>query len=142
MTTQAIKTLMTKLPYTIARDQTMATAHHIMREHRVRHLPVLDGGALVGVVSDGDLHLVETLRDVDPNNVLVEDAMTQDVYAVVPDAPVDEVVRTMAQRKLGSAIVAEGGRVVGIFTTIDALRAFADVLETSRPPKSPRAKHH
>jgi acetoin utilization protein AcuB len=140
MLTQPIKNLMTKLPYTIAHDQTMAIAHHMMRQHGVRHLPVLDGGTMVGVVSDGDLHLVETLRDVDPERVLVEDAMTQDVYAVLPDAPVDQVVRTMARRKLGSAIVVERGRVVGIFTTIDALRSFARMLGAPRAPKSARGK--
>jgi acetoin utilization protein AcuB len=140
MLTQPIKKLMTKLPYTIAHDQTMEAAHRMMREHRVRHLPVLDGGALVGVVSDGDLHLVETLLDVDPARVLVEDAMTQDVYTVAPDAPIDEVVRTMARRKLGSTIVAERGRVVGIFTTIDALQSFARALAPSSKPKSNRGK--
>jgi acetoin utilization protein AcuB len=121
---------MTPLPHTIAVDQTMQTAHRMMRTYQVRHLPVLGDGGLVGLVSAGDLHLVETLRDVDPAKVPVEDAMTQDVYAVRPDTPIDEVVMHMAERKLGSAVVIENDKVVGIFTTVDACRAFADTLHS------------
>ena len=125
-----IKTYMSTTPYTIGEDQTMARAHAMMREHRVRHLPVLRAEKLVGVVSDGDLHLVETLAEVDPLKVRVDEAMTQHVYTVTPDAPLDEVVREMASRKYGSVIVVDHGHVVGIFTTVDACRAFADMLRT------------
>ncbi len=126
----AVQKFMTTLPHTIGSDQPMAVAHKMMRTHGVRHLPVLGVGGLVGILSDGDLNLIETLRDVDPNKVLVEDAMSQDVYAVTPATLVDEVVSTMAERKLGSAVVTDNGKVVGIFTTVDACRAFADMLHT------------
>lgn len=117
-------------PYTIGDDQTMARAHELMRQHRVRHLPVLRAQKLVGVVSDGDLHMVETLAEVDPRKVRVDEAMTQEVYTVSPDAPLDEVVREMATHKYGSVIVVDHGHVVGVFTTVDACRAFADMLHT------------
>ena len=100
----------------------------MMREHRIRHLPVLHGGRLVGIVSDRDLHLVETLRDIDPDEVTVEDAMSPDLYAVGPDEALVHVVDTMAARKLGAAVVARGARVLGVFTTVDALHALADLL--------------
>ena len=93
-----VQKFMTTEPHSIGRDQTMAMAHTVMREHRFRHLPVLDGGRLVGILSDRDLHLVESLRDVDPEKVLVEDAMSSDTYTVEPSAPLDEVVATMAER--------------------------------------------
>ena len=57
---------MTTSPRTIGAQDTMAQEHRVMREARVRHLPVLDDDRLVGVVSAGDLHLMETLKDVDP----------------------------------------------------------------------------
>jgi acetoin utilization protein AcuB len=123
-----IQKYMTTQPHSIGEDQTMTTAHQMMREHRFRHLPVLKGGKLVGVLSDRDLHLVETLRDVDPNQVRVEDAMTASPYAVSPDSPLDEVVATMAQHKYGCAVVMQNGKLVGIFTTVDACRAFAEML--------------
>ncbi len=121
---------MSTTPYTIGDDQTMARAHELMRQHRVRHLPVLRAQKLIGVVSDRDLHMVETLAEVDPRRVRVDEAMTQDVYTVSPDAPLDEVVREMAIHKYGSVIVVDHGHVVGVFTTVDACRAFADMLQT------------
>jgi acetoin utilization protein AcuB len=123
-----IKKYMVKDVQTIGDEQPMSVAHQMMREQRVRHLPVLHQGKLVGVVSDRDLHLVETLRDVDPRKIAVSEAMTMDTYVVTPDAGLDEVVSAMAARKYGSAVVTEHGRVVGIFTTVDACSAFADLL--------------
>jgi acetoin utilization protein AcuB len=128
----SVQQYMSAVPVTIGIDQTMSTAHQLMREHRIRHLPVLAGGRLAGVVSDRDLHLVETLRDVDPDKVAVEDALSPDPYTVAPETPLDEVVQTMADRKLGSALVVRGTRVVGIFTTVDALHALAALLQRRR----------
>lgn len=119
---------MTRTPQLIGSEQSLESAHRLMRKHRIRHLPVLHGGKLIGVVSERDLHLVETFHDVNPARVRVEEAMTQDVYAVPPKTPLKEVVREMAQRRLGSAVVVEGSRVVGIFTTVDALDALDGML--------------
>ncbi|AGP42218.1 hypothetical protein SCE1572_51580 [Sorangium cellulosum So0157-2] len=123
---------MTKSPQSIGLAQNLAHAHKLMREHRIRHLPVLDGGILVGVISERDLHLIETLRDVDPEKVTVEEAMTPAVYTISPDAPLDEVSREMAEHKYGSAIVLDRGKVVGVFTMTDGMRALAHLLEARR----------
>lgn len=125
-----ISKYMTPSPHSIGRDQTLSAAHKVMREHRCRHLPVLHGGKLVGIISERDLHLVETLKDVDPEEVTVEDAMLTQVYSVSPDTPLDEVVSEMAGKKYGSAVVIQNGKVVGIFTTVDACRALAELLKT------------
>lgn len=125
-----IKKYMTTDVRTIGDEQPMSVAHRLMREQRIRHLPVLHQGKLVGVVTDRDLRMVETLRDVDPTKVTVSEAMTSDVYTVSPDAGLDEVVRAMAGSKYGSAVVVDHGHVVGIFTTVDACSAFADLLNT------------
>jgi acetoin utilization protein AcuB len=121
---------MTPAPHTIGLDQTMKRAHEVMREFRIRHLPVLQAERLVGVLSDGDLNLVETLRDVDPAVVTVAEAMTQDPYTVGPDTPIDVVVAEMARHKYGSVVVTDNHHVVGVFTTNDACQAFAEMLET------------
>lgn len=84
----------------------------------------------MGVVSDGDLHLIETLKDVDPEKVLVEEAMTQAPYCVGRDEPLANVATEMAKHKYGCALVVEGGHVVGIFTTVDACRALATCLKS------------
>lgn len=121
---------MTSTPHSIGVDQTLAKAHEMMRKHRVRHLPVLKGGALVGILTERDLHLVETLKDVDPQKVLVEEAMNSTVYSVSPEALLDEVVGTMASEKYGCAVILDRGHVVGIFTTVDVCRAFGELLNT------------
>lgn len=120
---------MTRQPWTIRKDARMSEAHKLMRSHRIRHLPVLEGGKLVGVVSDRDLHLIETLQDSDPEEITVDEAMSENVYVASPDDPIDAVVEKMANHKYGSAIVVNRrGSVEGIFTTVDALQVLADVL--------------
>jgi acetoin utilization protein AcuB len=125
-----IKKYMTTDVQTIGDQQPMSVAHSMMREQRIRHLPVLHQGKVVGIVTDRDLRLVETLRDVDPTKVAVSEAMTPDPYIVAPEASLDEVVSTMAAKKYGSAVVSDHGHVVGIFTTVDACSAFAELLTT------------
>lgn len=125
-----ISKYMTTTPHTIGVDQTLQTAHKLMRDHHFRHLPVLQGGKLVGMVTERDLALIETLKDVDPTKVTVEDAMTPAPYTVAPDALLDEVVATMAEHRYGSAVVVDNNHVVGVFTTVDALVAFSDLLHS------------
>ena len=119
----------------------MADAHALMRSHKIRHLPVLDGGKLVGVVSERDLHLIETLPGGNPDEVKVEEAMVTDVYVAGPDDPVDTVVDEMATHKYGSVVIIDGrGAIEGIFTTIDALEVLASVLRRSAWPLSEKLR--
>lgn len=67
---------MTRHPWTIAPTAMMSEAHRLMRAHAIRHLPVVDGDRVVGIVSMSDLHLLETLPDVRPEEVEVESAMS------------------------------------------------------------------
>jgi len=123
-----IKSYMTRGPLTVGAEQTLAHAAGVMAKHKIRHLPVLHGGKLAGIVSDRDLRLVESLPDVKPTLITVSDVMTTGVYAVSPDTPVLEVVRNMARHKYGSAVVMQGDKVVGIFTTVDLCNAFVELL--------------
>jgi acetoin utilization protein AcuB len=127
-----IRTFMTASPHTIGRSQPIARAHERMREHGVRHLPVLEAGKLVGILSQRDALFVETLRDVDPEQVPVEDAMSEEVYTVGPETPLAEVVAAMAERKYGCVVVGEGAHVAGIFTTTDALRILNQIAKSGR----------
>jgi acetoin utilization protein AcuB len=125
-----IQKYMTTSPHSIGVDQSLAQAHAFLKKHEIRHLPVLSGGALVGILTERDLSLIESLRNVDPKQVTVEEAMTSSVYSVSPDAMLDEVVGTMSEKKYGSAVVMQNGKVVGIFTTVDVCRALADLLHS------------
>jgi acetoin utilization protein AcuB len=125
----AISHYMTPAPHTVAIDRTLADAHSLMRHYRIRHLPVIDRGKLVGIVSERDLHLLETLKDVNPSQVTVEEAMSQDVFVTEPGTSLAGVAAIMASRKLGSAVVVHQGRVLGIFSTVDALRALSVMVK-------------
>lgn len=115
---------MTADPRCIGLREPLTAAHRLMREHGIRHLPVLDEkGHLAGLLSERDLSLLETLRSVDPRQEPVSEAMSAPVYAVPPDAALAVVAHEMEANRYGSAVVVQAGRVVGLFTTTDALRA-------------------
>jgi acetoin utilization protein AcuB len=140
-----ISDYMTPAPQKIGVNATLASARAVMNELGIRHLPVLAAGELMGIVSQRDIQLLETLRDVDSTKVTVEEAMTQDVLSVAPDAPLAEVARRMVQRKCGSAVITDGKAILGIFTTIDALVALGALLQ-QKPKKnstsSTKGKRH
>jgi acetoin utilization protein AcuB len=119
----AISRFMTKSPHTIGINATLAEARDRMNRYGLRHLPVLQAGALVGLLSQRDIQLLETLKDVDPKTVKVEEAMSQDALSVEPEASIAEVARRMAERRCGSAVIERRGEILGIFTTVDALNA-------------------
>ena len=120
--TLEMKDVMTPQPITIGREQTLSVAHAMMRQHHCHHLPVLEHGELVGIISQRDLYFLESLAGVDIEVDKIDDAMSQDTYAVSPDARLGEVCARMADERIGCAVVIERGRVAGIFTTTDALR--------------------
>jgi acetoin utilization protein AcuB len=120
---------MTPGPHCVAPNDPLPRAHAIMRENDIRHLPVVEGSELVGVVSDRDLNLVQSLVPARPEEITVEDAMTAHPYSVAPDAPLNQVARVMVKRKIGSAVVLDGRQVVGVFTVTDGLQALVESLE-------------
>ncbi len=122
---------MTASPHSIGADQTLATARTLMRKHRIRHLPVMRAGKLIGLVSQRDLDFVESLAGVDPEKVVVEDAMSQEPYCVHPDTPLDEVAIEMSRRRYGCAIVMRDGKLIGMFTTVDGMRILGETLRRS-----------
>ncbi len=123
-----ISDYMTKSPHTIGQEQTLRRAHEMMREFSIRHLPVLHGGQLVGTVSLRDLDLTEGLAGVDPEETVVEEAMSADPVIVRSGAALRPVLDTMLEQGVGSAIISDGTEVIGVFTAVDAMRALRDVL--------------
>ena len=130
---------MTVCPHTVGRDQTLALAKRLMQEKGIRHLPVLDGGVLVGIVSERDVDMILAVSTVDRDRVKVEEAMTPEPYIVSADAKLSRVCADMARHKYGCAIVVERGHVAGVFTTVDALRVLSRLLEDGAVPPSKRA---
>jgi acetoin utilization protein AcuB len=128
MPRHTVERFMTVAPVVIGSDRPLADAQRLMRERDIRHLPVVEGGRLVGIVSQRDLYLIGTLRTVDPAFAPVREAMTADPYAVPPDAALEDVAAVMSERRYGAAVVVDRGAVIGVFTTVDALRALSALL--------------
>lgn len=118
---------MTAMPHTIGKDITLDKAISMMREHHIRHLPVQDGGKLVGILTDRDVKLASGF--INAGDTKVEEIMTEDPFTVTPDAPLDRVVTQMAEHKYGCVVIQQdNGKVVGIFTAVDGLRLLTETL--------------
>jgi acetoin utilization protein AcuB len=121
---------MTPFPHSIDVDAPLEDAHKLMREHRFRHLPVMSGGEIVGVLTDRDIKLVlgPDFGSPEERELRVRDAYVERPCVVPASTPVAKVARVMAQHRIGSAIVTKHGKLVGIFTVTDACRALAEII--------------
>lgn len=133
-----VRDFMTKDPVIIREDDLLRPAVEIVMVRRMRHLPVLDAsGRLVGIVTDRDIQktLPSPLSAAAPEEyeALLETTpisriMTKDVVTVGPDDLAAEAVETLLADRIDGLPVLENGRLVGIFTVRDALRAFLGLL--------------
>lgn len=134
MSTQVppVSNYMTRVPITVGKNELIISAEKTMHEHAIRHLPVIRGDEIIGVLSLRDIEIVRGLRGVDAEafqGMTVDDVMTDTPYVVSSDTPLDEVTDYMAKARLGSAVIMENAKLAGIFTTVDALRAIHDLLQ-------------
>lgn len=119
-----IKDYMAKFPFVTSPEATVTETLKYMKKTSVRHLPVLNSGELVGVVSERDLKSVEST-----SGATVKDVMTGPPWVVSETEPLSSVVHWMAKQKVGSALVVnDAGKLLGIFTTTDALLILSRML--------------
>jgi acetoin utilization protein AcuB len=123
---------------TLSPDETAATALALCRERRIRHLPVLREGILVGIVSDRDLRsstpaLGDPARAAALQKVLVEGVMTTDVVSVHPDDPIEQAANSMRERRIGCLPVLDGDELVGIVTASDVMDALVYLVGAHEP---------
>ena len=124
-----IQSFMTSSVLTVDVATPLEQAREIMREHDIRHLPVIDGFRLVGVITQRDLEYLETIPSLELSMMSAGEAASDNFYEVDPGTPMAHVAKTMAERKFDIAVVTNGYEVLGIFTTVDALRTMARLLE-------------
>ena len=131
----SLKQAMTPFPYSVERSAPLAEARHVMDQYKVRHLPVTDGHELIGIVTDRDLRsaLAAPLSRKIVSNLTVEDLYIADPYVVDLNEPIENVLLTMAERQIGSALVTRRGRLAGVFTAVDACRVFGDYIRETFP---------
>jgi CBS domain-containing protein len=130
--------VMTPFPFYVEPGDSVRRAREVMVQHEVRHLPVLEHHQLVGILTDRDIK-----RALDPDlglpsrdELFVRDVYVPQPYVVDSGAPLDGVLEHMAARHLGSALVTKHGRLVGIFTAVDACRTYCEHLRRLSPARS------
>ena len=134
---------MTRYPVTILETASIDDGLHLMRERKVRRLPVLDsGGKMVGIVSDKDLlHAAPSpatsLSVYELHYLLarltIKQVMASPVITVSADTPVEEAARIMADNKIGGLPVVEGDNLVGIITETDIFKVLLELLGARTP---------
>ena len=133
-----VKGRMTRNPVTITPDTSFPEAFRIIRERKIRHLPVVDEqGKLIGIVAQTDL-LHASPSTATPFNVFemsyllanlhVREVMSSPPITVPADAPLEEVARVMVENKIGCLPVMRDGTLVGMITETDVFETFVEVL--------------
>ena len=131
-----VRDVMSREVHTVKRNDELGIADALMKQERVRHLPVLDGdGEVCAVVSQRDLFRGALLRALGFGSraeesmlkqVAVKEAMSSEIQTTAPDTPVADVARLMIERKIGCLPVIENGKLVGIVTETDFVRLVAE----------------
>lgn len=123
-----VRQFMTRSPRTVPPATALSDARDLMAREQIRHLPVVDGNRLVGVVSARDVLVVEDLRVFASYDTTVEAAMAADPISLPSDTPIGHVVKTMAREDIGCVLLVDDGKLVGIFTDVDAVKLLARAL--------------
>ena len=121
-----ISSVMTPCPYTIHASASIDEALEMMGVRGIRHLPVVENGDLLGVLSERDIAVAKNVCDTSGYCPLVGDICHKDPLVADGDATVAEVAKEMAEEKAEVALIADSeGNFLGIFTTIDACKTLA-----------------
>jgi len=133
-----VRELMQAEVVTLEADDQLDLADTIMRLGRIRHMPILAQGQLVGILSQRDLYraAISTVLELRPSaqrewlaKVRIREVMTANVLNIGPDAPVSEAVRMMVGNRIGCVPVLERDRLVGLLSESDCLTYLARLLE-------------
>src|SRR3970040_1619127 len=146
-TRMRVEDWMRRRPVTISPQETLRTAWRIIREHRIRHLPVVEQGRLVGIVTDRDLrhalpsraaslevHEIPYLAE----KVRIWEVMARAVVTSHREAPVEEPSHLLLKYRIGVLPVVKGEILVGIITKTDLLRALIHRKQDRKQGQAPR----
>lgn len=134
----SMATVMTPFPHSVQPEDSLRYARELMVQHEVRHLPVVTGHELVGILTDRDIK-----RALDPalglpprDELFVGDVYVPDAFVVDVSTPLDGVLAHMTRHHIGSALVTKHGRLAGIFTAMDACRLYCEHLRRLFPAQA------
>lgn len=136
-----VRDVMTQNPVTIGPEEPIGAALQLMRTGRFRHLPVVEAGRLVGIITDRDLRLATNsplvLRekwysDFILESIKVKSCMTSNPITVTPDTPLLDAALIIQEHRFGSLPVVEDGKLVGILTETDLLATLIRLLRAQK----------
>jgi acetoin utilization protein AcuB len=135
--TLKVRDVMTPNPVTVSPEESLMEALQLMRLRKIRRIPVVSGGTLVGLLTEGDLKRAEpsTLSDTQEKFTSVMEGtqvnriMIENLITTSPDAALIDAARILFKSKYGALPVLEGGRLVGILTDNDLIGALVKLLE-------------
>jgi acetoin utilization protein AcuB len=132
--------VMTRNPLIVTPAETIGQADELMTENRIRQLPVAEGSALLGIITDRDIrsYLAESLLDPDARakalRTRVSELMTTEPLTLAPDDDLQDAVELLIDEKIGGIpVVDEAEGLVGIVTYVDVLRCFLNRLQEEQP---------
>ena len=126
---------MTPFPYTVESSESVKSAIAIMYGKSIRHLPVVEGNNIVGLLSDRDIKLALAVSrgKASQESLKVDDVCIRDPYVVPHTEKLNVVLDHMVEEHIGSALVTRSGKLVGIFTVTDACRKLSELLKLFHP---------
>ncbi len=133
-----VKDSMTREVVTLTPQDTAKTALALCRDRRIRHLPVMGDGGLVGIVSDRDLRSAapafgEAERVATLEGVRIADVMAGEVATADPEDPIEQAANVMREEKIGCLPVVQDGDLVGILTSSDVMKALVLLVGANEP---------
>jgi CBS domain-containing membrane protein len=132
-----VRDVMSTEVVTIGRNDKLAIADDVMKQERIRHMPVLNADDDVcGIITQRDLFRGALIRalgfgtraeEMMLNNVVVKEVMSKEVQTISPDTPIRDAAKLMIERKIGCLPVVEGDKLIGILTEGDFVKLAAGV---------------
>lgn len=132
---EQVRDRMSRSPVTISSEESLQSAMELLHKHNIRELPVVEHGDLIGIVTDRDLREIApsypVFRDQAEiryylQNLKVAKAMTVDPLKISPESPLLEAAKVLHTYRIGALPVVENGRLVGIISVTDLLKAFIE----------------
>ncbi|NNC68397.1 MAG: CBS domain-containing protein [Gammaproteobacteria bacterium] len=129
-----LKAAMTPFPYSVQLETTLTTVRKLIQDHNIHHIPVMNSGEIVGVITGGDVEAREKMVNGDNEQSLeVLHVHMSKPYIVDINEPFENVLLTMADKHIGATVITKHGKLVGVFTYIDACRYFGEYLQAKFP---------
>ena len=123
-----IAQVMTRHPHSIRLGESLSQAERMMEKLKVHHLPVRDGGRLVGVLSDSDIAFAARISGGNVGGIKVEEACIDEPVSLDIDTDLGLALRMMLEKRIDSVLITEEGELCGIFTLTDAARTLQGLL--------------